>query len=165
MKKITVYSAILAFLSVWIGWTVLVDFVVAPTIFRTIHDFFNAGELGMKVFTKLNYLEFIIGTILSIFILYSHFKYFPRRLFIVLSLILVSIIGFYIFSLCPKIIELTELWKLADTKGVIGMNGIADIQQEHQFYHGLYIKLDSLKLFILISFISILFWERHKWQQ
>ena len=51
---------ILILVSIWWGWTAIIDFAVVPTVFAIVNDFFNAGELGIALFSKLNLLEVII---------------------------------------------------------------------------------------------------------
>jgi hypothetical protein len=58
---------------------------------------------------------------------------------------------------------LTELWKTTDLMGIQGINGISDVQQEHQFYHRLYISLDSIKLLLIGIMIGIGFIKEEKW--
>jgi hypothetical protein len=42
----------------------------------------------------------------------------------------------------------------------MGIAGIKDIQQEHQFYHRIYVGLDSLKLLILSFILGISFFRK-----
>ena len=65
------------------------------------------------------------------------------------------IVMVYFSFLTEKIVTLTELWKKADQSGKIGIVGIVDVQQEHQFYHRIYVGLDSLKLLFLSFIIGI----------
>lgn len=131
----------LILVSIWWGWTVIIDFAVVPTVFSTINDFFNAGELGIALFSKINNFEIIIAS--SLIILSR------KKLPLFLSVSVWIIVMIYFVYLTPKIIELTELWKKAEALKQISIAGIPDIQQEHQFYHRLYVGLDSVKLLIL----------------
>lgn len=135
----------LVLVSIWWGWTVLIDFAVVPTVFRTINDFFNAGELGIALFSKLNIFEVIISSglvVVSGLLLKQNKKKLP----LILSCLCFAIVMFYFAYLTPKIIYLTDLWKEADAANQIGIAGIADIQQEHQFYHRIYVAVDTVKL-------------------
>lgn len=138
----------LILLSLWWGWTALIDFAVVPTVFRTIHDFFNAGELGIALFSKLNILELILAPLL-IFLFWGKSKW---RLGLVITLSLIVI--FYASYLTPKITQLTELWKKAEALNQLGISDIRDIQQEHQFFHKLYVALDTVKLLVLSFLIG-----------
>ena len=55
---------VLVLVSLWWGWTALIDFAVVPTVFSVINDFFNAGELGISLFTKFNLLEVVLSSLL-----------------------------------------------------------------------------------------------------
>ncbi len=139
----------LILVSIWWGWTVIIDFAVVPTVFKIINDFFNAGELGIALFSKLNTFEIILS---SLFIVVSaiHLKNSGRgKIQLGLAVAAWMIVMFYFSYLTPKIIHLTDLWKEAETVQQLGIAGINDIQQEHQFYHRMYVGLDSLKLLIL----------------
>jgi hypothetical protein len=139
----------LILVSIWWGWTVIIDFAVVPTVFKVINDFFNAGELGIALFSKLNTFEMIVSTLLIVVSVF-HFKKSGRgKIQLGLAVAAWMIVMFYFAYLTPKIISLTDLWKQAETVQKLGIAGINDIQQEHQFYHRMYVGLDSLKLLIL----------------
>lgn len=143
-------SALVAFFltSVWLGWTILVDFFVVPTVFQQVPDFFVAGNLGVAVFTKLNRLEFPLASTLFA-LLCLHIKQTKTQHFLaIVSLVLLSIAGLYLFSLTPKITELTAAWEYAEKMGTLGQSG-EDVQQLHQSYHKTYIWLDTVKLLLL----------------
>jgi hypothetical protein len=80
-----------------------------------------------------------------------------------LSLLCWIIAIFYFSYLTPKLIELSQLWKQSDLQGITSAGLIRDIQQEHQFYHRIYIGIDSLKLLILTVLIVFSTWKREKW--
>ncbi len=150
-------------LSFWWGWTVLIDFVIVKTIFTTIHHFFQAGDLGTALFLKLNNLEIISSTFL-LTILFFEFRHNRRlTLLLIISLAVWMIPMIYIGLLTPKLKYLNELWKESDSLGVIGLNGIPDVQQEHQFFHRIYIALDSLKLIFLTSMLFLGISKRNEW--
>lgn len=134
------------------AWTVLVDFVVVPGVFRNVANFFEAGDLGIYLFGKLNNLELIVSSgVLTL----SVFLFREKRvgvLFLLGSLVLFGIVLTYFTWLTPKIAHLTELWKLADQGKVVTMG---DIQQTHQFYHRLYVGMDSVKLLLLVLLLGI----------
>lgn len=153
LESIMTKKLILIFLSIWWGTTVLVDFAVVPTVFQVIENFFNAGELGMALFTKVNRFEVFLS---SLIIGLSSLNFKRSKRFVVeFSLIVTAglIVLTYLSYLTPKISELTLLWKKADSLGLVGIAGISDIQQEHQFYHRVYVALDTLKLLILSTLL------------
>jgi hypothetical protein len=157
MKSRLVDSIVLVLISIWLGWTVLVDFFVVPTVFRTISNFFEAGDLGIAVFSKLNNLELIVATII-LGLLSLEIK--KNKVFFILSILTWSIVMFYFSYLTPKIITLTELWKTAESTGTLGVSGIADIQANHQTFHKLYVGLDSVNLVLLSCLLGMSVWKK-----
>jgi len=151
---------ILIIVSIWWGWTALIDFAVVPTVFNVINDFFNAGELGIALFSKLNLLELLLSSLLIVVSLIQ-FKNIKRgRIQLALGISSWMIVMFYFSYLTPKIINLTDLWKEAEALNKIGIAGINDIQQEHQFYHRMYVGLDSLKLLMLSFILGLSFFNK-----
>ena len=146
---------VLIFLSIWLGTTCLVDFAVVPTVFQVIEIFFNAGDLGVALFTKMNHLELILSSILVCLILLEFKKYRKKIIHLFLAVSATMIVVIYCSYLTPKIAELTLLWKKADSQGLTAIAGIKDIQQEHQFYHRTYVTLDSIKILILLTLLGL----------
>jgi hypothetical protein len=153
---------ILTLVSIWWGWTVIIDFAVVPMVFRIINDFFNAGELGVALFSKLNIFELIASSLLLIIASSSVLIYKKEKTTFALILSAWIITLIYFFYLTPKLLMLTELWKKADSANQIGISGISDIQQEHQFFHKIYVTIDSLKLFILSIILGLQLFKREK---
>lgn len=144
------YSSLLILLSLWLGWTALVDFVVVPGVFRNIENFFEAGNLGIYLFERLNYLEVVIASTVVALITFI-FRQNRRALPLLISSLIVMIIAFTYFTwLIPKIADLTELWKISEAGKTIA---VADIQQEHQYYHRIYVIMDTVKLLVLLFMI------------
>jgi len=147
----------------WWGWTVLVDFFVIRTVFATIDSFFQAGDLGIAVFSKLNNLEVIVSTALVAILSFQFTK--NKK---VLPLLMMSVLGWivamtYFAYLTPKLLALTELWKKTDLMGITGVAGIPDIQQEHQYFHRLYIGIDTFKLVLLTVMILYGSFKQDNW--
>lgn len=133
----------------WLGMTVLVDFFIVPTVFRTVPDFFVAGELGIQLFKRFNIVELILAIFLGGLGLF-YIKQVPtQRWFIITPILLFSIVALYCWYLTPKIAELTAAWAYADKMGTLGAKGAEDIQQLHQTYHRTYVGIDSVKLLLL----------------
>ncbi len=149
-KKISLVLA-----SIWWGWTALIDFAVVPTVFKIINDFFNAGELGIALFTRLNFLEVILSSCLIVALVLNFKEQRRGKIQLALACSAWLIVMFYLAYLTPRITELTALWKEAEMVNKMGIAGINDIQQEHQFYHRVYVGLDSLKLLILSFIIGL----------
>jgi hypothetical protein len=128
----------------WLAQTILVDLFVVPTLFRTLDQFFVAGTIGMKLFQKMNLFDMTWAFGLFLFSLHRQ-NIFLRM--IVFSLLLLA--ATYFIHLTPHLVNLTELWKQAESQGTIGIATYSDIQQEHQFYHNLYRGLEGVKIFLL----------------
>ncbi len=129
----------------------LVDFVVVPGVFRNIANFFEAGELGIYLFQRLNSLELVVAsTVLAIlvFIFRSNRRALPLLIagFLVLAIVLV-----YFTWLTPKIEALTTLWKIND-----------DVQLDHQYYHRLYVIMDTIKILLLL-FMMVSTVRKEEW--
>lgn len=147
-------------IGMWWGWTVLVDFYVIPSVFANIKGFFEAGNLGITVFSKLNKLELIVGTVLTFLIIRTIGLNKKILKFIIPALLATIIAYFYESYLTAKIQELTILWQMAEAKNTVGIQGIPDIQQEHQYYHKLYVTLDSVKLLLLTVMLGLGIWKQ-----
>lgn len=140
---------------VWMAWTVLVDFFVVPAVFQNVAQFFEAGNLGLVMFRRLNTLEFPLSCGLFVCVLFSA-RRFPALKWLVLSaFVLVGISSLYLFSLTPKLAQLTAAWEYAETMGTLGTGG-EDVQQLHQTYHSFYIGIDTVKLILLVAQSAIL---------
>lgn len=146
----------------WLGWTALIDFAVVPTVFGTINDFFNAGELGIALFSKLNYLEVIVSSSLIALSCLELKRAQTGKLQLGLLVLAWTIVMSYFIFLTPKLTSLTELWKKADGLGLIGMSGIEDVQQEHQFYHRIYVGLDTVKILLLATLTGLEIFRQEK---
>ena len=153
---------ILVLVSIWLGWTVLIDFAVVPAVFRVIKDFFNAGELGINLFSILNSFELIVSSFLFGLIVFEFYNKRTSKLQLLLGALASLIIWIYVSYLTPKLIELTRLWQQADTTNQIGIQGIQDIQQEHQYFHRLYVTLDSVKLGLILGLLGISLFSKEK---
>ena len=153
---------ILVLISIWWGWTVIIDFAVVPTVFKVINDFFNAGELGISLFSKLNNLELIFSALLVAVGVYELKSLKVGKLQLVLISTAFLIVLTYFFYLTPKLTSLTELWKKADAVNSVSVAGITDIQQEHQFYHKIYVTLDTIKLLLLSSLLGLNLFKKER---
>ena len=162
LRKI-IFAKTFVLLGMWWGCTVLVDFFVIPNVFRTIDIFFKAGELGIVVFSKLNALEVILGSALVGMLSYQVSKNRKALPMLMMAIVLWIIAMTYFSFLSPKISELTALWKEADQAGQMSIARYPDIQQAHQFYHKLYIGIDTFKLLLLTFMISYGVVKQEKW--
>lgn len=142
----------IALVSMWWAATALIDFAVVPTVFSTVSEFFNAGELAIALFFKLNKFELVVSSLLIIFALLNLRSEGRGKTQLILTCCAWMIVMFYFSYLTPKITTLTTLWRETELTNKIGIADINDIQQEHQFYHRMYVGLDSLK-FLFLTFI------------
>ena len=137
-----------AFIFSWIVLTVAVDFIAIPTVFRTLKDANLGGSIGIELFPKVNIVELILAIGLLISIKASinlKTRIFDR---------FVLVIGFFLFLLClffstflsPEIKKLTLM--MMESKGNYSVLPALSVQ--HQFYHHLYIKLEGVKLVLLL---------------
>lgn len=158
-----IYPLTITLLSMWMAWTILVDFVVVPTIFREMNDFFGSGHIGIKLFSKLNNFELVVGS--SLLGMLSWLQVQNKKVNIFLTVMTITLFGIallYFSYLTPKITELTAWWQKAEQMNVMGLNGIEDLQQEHQFYHRLYISIDTAKLILLATMLAYSFRNQEK---
>lgn len=140
--------------TLWLGWSALIDFIIIPTTFRTLNDFFGAGTLGIALFSKLNNLEVVVASLLMSLLAWYQVQHKKVNLFLTTITVVAFAISLYYFAyLTPKISALTELWQEAQTQGTAGAGGVADVQQEHQFYHQLYVSLDTAKMILLLALL------------
>ncbi len=147
-------------LGLWWGTTSIIDFVVVPTVFSVINDFFNAGELGIALFRKFNFFELFFAISILVFEWRTKNKFILTSIFLALFIVII-----YTTTLTPHLAQLSRWWKEADSQGLTSIYGVKDIQQEHQFYHRLYVSLDSLKLLILSCVLTYKIFAKNKMNQ
>lgn len=145
-----IFSILIAVLTSWLALTCVIDFLVIPEVFAKVENFFKAGLLGASLFQKLNCVEVFFAIILLVLTGLDIKKSSRRRIHFLFSLILSSIAFFYAFFLTNKITSLTKTWIYLDSINKHGNKYIPDIQQAHQFYHELYIGIDSIKIVLLL---------------
>lgn len=148
-------NVFLFLVSLWWGWTVLIDFVVVPTVFKIINDFFNAGELGIALFSKLNLFEIAVASLLIALMAFNKAMFRRGKLQLGLLIAVWTIVNIYLYYLTPKLTHLTELWKQAEVLNTVGIGGVADVQQEHQYFHRIYVAFDTVKLLILSGLLGL----------
>lgn len=146
---------ILCLALVWLALSSLVNFVVIPSVFSVVNDFFLAGNLGVTVFTKFNRFEFLFASTLVVLTLFEFKRTRQGLVPILISLLLLLISGSYLFYLTPKLSQLTTAWEYAQTMGTIG-SAESDLQSLHMMYHRTYIGLDSVKLLLLAGLTGLM---------
>jgi hypothetical protein len=162
-KNRFVFPLFIVLVSLWWGWTVLVDMFIVPAVFGHIDEFFKAGELGITVFSQLNSLEIIVSSVLVGILAFQCRLNKNAWKLLGPGLICWIIAVTYFAYLTPKITELTALWKQADLMGLTSVAGIPDIQQEHQYFHDLYVSIDTVKLGLLTIMLILGILRGEKW--
>lgn len=155
------FRFLLLFLGGWFFTTVVVDFVAVPNVFRTVSNLQEAGNVGIKVFTTYNILEFVFGIGICAFLwklpVQKNKLLWGSR---VLSIILVGLILFYMLHLNPNIIKYAgQMHEIG-----IGNEDYEAIEAKHRFYHHLYVKLDGFKLISLLflQIVSVVSWRKNE---
>ncbi|MBH48223.1 MAG: hypothetical protein CME71_08645 [Halobacteriovorax sp.] len=148
MKLSILRKIVLSLIAAWFGIIAFNDFVVVPAVFTSLSNRVEAANLGMGLFSKLGSFEVVVATILF-FCAGLVFKKFRTRRSAFLFLLGSSLLGFALmgkFYLTPKITEL-NLEKFSVREGSAQYE---KANQKHQFYHGLYVKLDGTKMLLLV---------------
>jgi hypothetical protein len=152
MKNLS-FKLFLFLLGAWLFCTILVDFVAVPAVFQTVTNRFEAGDVGMQVFTRLNFLEVIFSVLLLTCAFLFRERIVWRKIFFTSLFSLMGLALYYSTFLSPEIIKLT----IGLRDGVVETPAYQAIEARHAFYHQLYIRLDSFKLLILVALsISVL---------
>ncbi len=124
-------------LASWFSMTCLLDFLVVPLVFRNIQNFFEAGKLGIKLFSSFNYVEVIFSLILLIALIKKgNWKKY------VLAFMLLGFSLFYLLYLTPNIIEWAANWEAH--------------KPSSSFHHQLYRNLETFKIAVLALFIFLI---------
>jgi hypothetical protein len=93
-------------LGLWWGTTAVIDFVVVPTVFSVINDFFNAGELGIALFRKFNFFEVFFAISILAFEWRTKNKLVLISIFFALLIVII-----YTTTLTPHLAQLSKWWK------------------------------------------------------
>lgn len=153
MEQNKIQKLFLIIFSLWFGMTIMVDFVAIPQAFRTLPNKEMAGQLGVKVFSIFNWFEVVFA--LPIFTSAFFLKFascMKKRAYAAIAVTLMALSISYFYHITPAIVDLsTQMHSLTDS------NAIAAVQTQHDFYHKLYVKLDGLKLILLILGSILLF--------
>ncbi len=149
MKVNMIRKIVLGLLASWLSLVTYTDFIIVPTVFKTLTSRVQAGELGMKVFSALGSFE-VLTSIILFFCAIAIFKKFRTKRAGYLFVFATVLCGFALlgkFYMTPKITELNILkYTLSETSP-----DFIKADRDHQFYHDLYVKLDGAKLLLLIA--------------
>ncbi|GAB4015481.1 MAG: hypothetical protein Fur0010_14570 [Bdellovibrio sp.] len=150
MKNYKIHLLVIS--SLWMGMTMSVDFVAVPLVFQTLTSLQEAGKLGIAVFSKFNSIEIFLSMVLFIASILEFLKNKNGRwpmTWVLFSILLTSLAVLYAFYLSPRIAFLgNEMHQFP-----LESEPYLVVYKEHQFFHKLYVKLDSLKLLLLLTMI------------
>ena len=136
----------------WLFFTLFIDFFLVPTTFRTLGTPAIAGPLAIKFFAFFNILEFSIGMILVITeIVYKNRARYNYHVGIVALLFIIA--AAYLFYISPQIVKYGSLMESTS----IDSNMLKSYIDNHQFFHKLYVKIDSVKLLLLMALALVSF--------
>lgn len=144
-------------LGLWFGATIAVDFFAVPAVFQNVSNLNEAAAVGMSVFARFNSLEFILSFMLVfLWPLAQGFQFKSKKqVFIfIFEVALIALTASYLFYFTPEISKLS----LAKANAFEESERNA-LEQSIATLHSLYIKLDSLKLIILLGLNYFIFYD------
>lgn len=149
MKLLVVRKVVLSLLASWLSLVIFTDFIVVPTVFRTLSNRFEAGELGMKVFAALGSYEALVAILLFLTagVVFKRFRT-KRAGFLFLfatTLLAFSLLGR--FYLTPELTRINQDKYTLDEQS----SEYQKLQSRHSFLHSFYVKLDGAKMLLLIA--------------
>ena len=146
------YSLILlpALLVTWFVATMFIDMMAVPLVFQNISSRDEAALVGVGVFKRFNNIELIVFLLSALLMKFTNI--FSMKDFLLKLSYLAFFPFYYFFFLTNKIVSLN-----AKKMNEIDYKALELIQIDLDFYHQLYVRLDSIKIIlILISVILII---------
>jgi hypothetical protein len=140
----------LSVLSLWLGLTCLVDFIVVPTVFRNVSSRAEAGDIGMIVFSLINKVEFICALIVIICGYFFRKQIKRRVLFFVTLSSLILLTFVYNVHMTPEVRKQTLIMREESE----GSKTYLKAEQTHHFYHNLYKKTDGVKILVILMLLG-----------
>lgn len=138
----------------WFATSCLIDFVAVPTVFRTVSKLAEAGAVGMTIFSKYNVVEVVCGLIILIYSLKSvMLKGIGRKVFALCSVVVFGIALAYQFHVSPSIIKINN----ERAKYEMEEEQYKELTITHNFYHKLYVRMDSVKVSLLLVMMIMAF--------
>lgn len=148
-KMINLFSLPIIF--AWLVFTLFVDILAVPTVFRNVSSIVEAGKVGMTIFTAFNRIELVFAVIFLVYALNRYKKVRTTFLLILSTVLLFWSISYNIYF-TPKIIYFAEMvHTLPAGDPMIGI-----YKNQHMFYHTIYRYLDTAKIIYLITALVIL---------
>jgi len=144
----------------WFATTALIDFVAVPTVFRNISSLQEAGRVGMIIFSTYNKVEVVMGLMLSglFFKIWRTSRLRRHSYFMAGAIVLLLLATLYNVKITPSITELNQKKYQLEVESP----AYRQVDQEHQFLHQLYVKLDGFKLLLLLGLSGACFIEKRK---
>lgn len=151
-------------LSTWFSISLFIDIFVVPTVFRTVSNIQESSDIGIKVFSIFNSIEFILAILLLVLgVWYRNYMQWGKNVkgvIIFLWILLFVLSASYKFHITPMISSLT----LEMRDNGLGSVAAATVANAHNFYHDLYVKLDYSKIFVLL-FLLLFTLKRLKFEK
>lgn len=155
MKKNYLLLISMCLLSLWLGATIAVDFFAIPAVFRNITNLSEAGAVGMSVFGNFNKLELLLALAsLASFALRGNVS--QSRVVLISLIVLVILAASYLFYLTPELTAIT----LAKNNSFEELER-AGLEQQLQFMHTLYVRLDSFKMLLILLLLGLMAKRNH----
>ncbi len=150
MQKKTYFLLILpALIFSWFIATVFIDMMAVPLVFQTVSSRDEAASLGVQIFRRFNVVELILFASISLCFYAS--KIFSLKGYLLRFSYLGLFPIFYFSYLTDKIVHFNRL-----KTNEIDNTKLETIQASLDLYHHLYVRLDTLKIFLLLlSFILV----------
>ena len=149
MKKLSLIL-IPSILFAWFIATFFIDILAVPAVFQNVSSRDEAARLGVLIFKRFNFVELVFSIGLLVFFYFSDFK---KMITVRVTAICAAFPIIYTILLTPKIVQYNEAKINAIDEAKLEI-----IQQSLDLYHGLYVKMDSVKLILLlIFFIEIVY--------
>ena len=140
------------FLGSWLISTIFIEFFAVMAVFKNVSNIFEAGKVGMYVFSSFNKFEILFGFFLLLISFKNPMENIKiKNTMIGLSLILLGFALYYNFSLSPKITSLT--YSMHDIG--ISNKGYEEAEKLHEVFHKRYVFMDSIKLFLLLTLLCL----------
>jgi hypothetical protein len=140
------------FLGSWLISTIFIDFFAVMAVFKNVSNIFEAGTVGMYVFSSFNKFEIIFGIFLLLISFTNPLTNLKmKNTMIIISAILLSFALYYNFFLSPKITTLTH--SMHDIG--MGNKGYDEIERMHGIFHKRYVSMDSIKLLLLLALLCL----------
>lgn len=133
--------------------TLVVDFISVPLVFKSLASKEEAGKIGIKIFSRFNWFEVIYGIVLfvSAFLIKFHSP-MKKNAYAVVAVTLFALSISYFYYITPTIVELS-----GQMHSLSAGQELEAVQKSHDFFHKLYVKLDTLKLILLLCGMGLLF--------